>query len=426
MRFVAEGVTLPLLLALALSACAPAPADGQAGSVPSQGAQQAPAPAAARGRAAGEVAAPQAETEEAVAVGAVIATSGSAALLGREELLGVEIAEEVLNAEGGVAGRPVEVVVQDTGGDDDGARAAFQTLVNADEVVGVAGPTLARHASAVSAIAGQSGVPTLGPAGATTQLTGDGAYFRISSPVPVSAPSAMDVALEESPEITRVAFAFAQDDATSSSETVVQQGAARERRLTIATVQSYQSTAPSLSRPAGAIVATDPGLVVISGTATDGGLLVRELRDLGYGGPIIGGSAMNTAELFAICRKACDGLLLAQSYNPETDNAANQVFRQAFQERHGREPSQPSAQAFTAVQVLVEALRAVEAEQGLASLDLSALRAALRAAIPSAQYETPMGTLAFTPEGEVVQGATHVTRIEMSEDGGTGRFVLVR
>lgn len=418
-----------LLVAVLLSACAsPAQVGGAGGETAGAAGADEQRPAAARGRAAGEVASPQEDPaqESAVLVGAAISTTGSAALLGREEVLGAEIAEEVLNAEGGVAGRQVDVVVRDAGGDDDSARAAVQSLVNSSQVVAITGPTLARQAAAVSGIAGQFGVPTLGPSSATTGIAGDGPYFRITSPVSASAPSAIDVALEEHPDITRVAFAFAQDDASSSSETVVQQAAARERRLTISTVQSYQTTATSFAEPADAIVATEPGLVVISGTAADGGQVLRELRDLGYDGPVVGGGGMNTAELFGICQAACDGLLLAQAYSPETENAANQVFRRAFQERHGREPSQPSAQAFASVQVLVEGLRAVEAEQGLATLDLAALRAALRTAIPAGEYETPLGTVAFTPEGEIVQEASHVARIEMSEDGQSGRFVLVR
>lgn len=423
------GVVVGLLVAVLASACAtPTPSgEGTGGETAAPVAADPPA-AAARGRAPVEVGTEAGDDPQqaALPVGAAIATSGGAALVGREELLGAEVAEEVLNAEGGVAGRLVDVVVQDVGGGDDSARAAFQTLVNSDGVVGIAGPTLARQAAAVSGIAGQFGVPTLGPASATTQIAGDGAYFRISSPVSASAPSAMDVALEERPDITRVAFAFAQDDATSSSETVVQQASARERRLAISTVQSYQTTATSFTATAGAIVDTDPGLVVISGTASDGGLLVRELRALDYTGPIVGGSGMNTAELFGICQAACAGVLLAQSYSPETDNAANQVFRRVFEERYGREPSQPSAQTFASVQVLVEGLRAVEAEQGLATLDLGGLRAALRAAIAAQEYETPLGTIAFTPQGEIVPQASHVARIEMSEDGQTGRFVLVR
>lgn len=431
MQRVTRRMVLPLLLAALLCACASTGQVGlQASGAATSSDDQRQAPAAARGRAPGApVSPPQGSapaTEPPIPIGAAIATTGNAALLGREELLGAEIAQEVLNAEGGVGDRPVDLVVEDTGGDDESARSAFQTLVNSGQVVAIAGPTLARQAAAVSSIAGQTGVPTLGPPSATTGLAGAGAYFRMSLPLPAAAPGAMDVALQEDPDITRVAFAFAQDDASSSSETVALQAAARERSLSIGTVQSYQTTDTSFSTVAGALVDTEPGLVLVSGTAADGGALVRQLRTLGYDGPIVAGSGMNTSELFAICEAACSGLLFTQSYSPQTDNAANQVFRRVFQERHGREPSQPSAQGYASVQVLVESLRAVDADQDLSTLDLATLRTALRTAIPAGEYETPLGTVAFTSEGEIVQQQSYVARIEMSEDGQTGRFVLVR
>jgi branched-chain amino acid transport system substrate-binding protein len=434
MRRIVRGVVPPILVLLLLAACGSPDSVGvrDGGSpVATPGDGAAPQrPAAARGRSVGGPA-PGPEgggepSEATLPLGAAIATTGNGALLGREELLGAEIAEEILNAQGGVAGRPVDVVVQDPGGDEDGARSAFQALINSDQVVGIVGPTLARQAGAVVGIAAQTGVPVLGPASATTGIAGDGAYFQMTAPLAADAPNPMDVALQEDPSITRIAFAFAQDDASSSSETVALQAAARERSLSISTVQTYRTTDTSLAPPAAAVVDTDPGLVVISGTAADGGALVRELRALGYDGPVVGGGGMNTAELFGVCNAACEGILLAQSYNPEAATAANEVFRRAFQERHGREPSQPSAQAFTSVQVLVEALRAVHEAQDVTTLDLAALRAALRTTIPTGEYETPLGTIAFTPEGEIVQQQTHVARIEMSEDGQTGRFVVVR
>lgn len=431
MRRIIRGTVAPVVLAVLVLSCAaredaltPPP---QAESPAEDEGPQRQA-AAARGRALAQAPAGGEEdaSEAPVPLGAALATTTNAALIGRDELLGVEIAQEVLNAQGGIGGRPIDIVVQDTGDDDGTARAAFQTLINSTQVVGVVGPTLAGQAPAISGIADQLGVPVLGPASATAGISGGGTFFRLSAPLSSSAPNAMDVALQEDPEIARVAFAFAEDDASSSAETVALQAAARERRLSISTVQTYKTTGTSFADVADAILGTEPGLVVISGTAADGGTLVRQLRELGYGGAIVAGRGMNTSELFGVCEADCEGVLVAQSYNPDVVNGANEVFRRVFQERHGREPAQPSAQSFAALQVLVEALRTIDSAQDLATLDLAAQRSALRDAIPTGEYETPLGTISFTPEGEINQEQSYVARVEMSEDGRTGRFAVIR
>jgi branched-chain amino acid transport system substrate-binding protein len=51
--------------------------------------------------------------EQAIRIGAVFPVSGNAASLAGPELKGVEIAADLINADGGIAGRPVELVVRD-------------------------------------------------------------------------------------------------------------------------------------------------------------------------------------------------------------------------------------------------------------------------------------------------------------------------
>lgn len=51
--------------------------------------------------------------EQAIRIGAVFPISGNAASLAGPELKGVEIAADLINADGGIAGRPVELVVRD-------------------------------------------------------------------------------------------------------------------------------------------------------------------------------------------------------------------------------------------------------------------------------------------------------------------------
>ena len=51
--------------------------------------------------------------EQAIRIGAVFPISGNAATLAGPELKGVEIAADLINADGGIAGRPVELVVRD-------------------------------------------------------------------------------------------------------------------------------------------------------------------------------------------------------------------------------------------------------------------------------------------------------------------------
>ena len=56
-------------------------------------------------------------------------------------MIGARIAETFFNDRGGVNGRPIKLIFEDTGGDEQGAIKAFEALISAG-VVGIVGPTL--------------------------------------------------------------------------------------------------------------------------------------------------------------------------------------------------------------------------------------------------------------------------------------------
>jgi branched-chain amino acid transport system substrate-binding protein len=362
-----------------------------------------------------------------IPIGIGVAQTSNVALLGQEEVTGAEIAGAYFNEKGGVDGTPVKLVFQDTGGDEQGTINAFNTLINQDKVVGIVGPTLSQQAFSADPIADRAGVPVLGPSNTAKGIPQIGEYIgRVSAPVAVVAPNALDAALGIDPEISKVAVFFAQNDAFSKSETETFQEAVADKGLELATVQRFQTTDTDFQSQATNAISLNPDLVIISGLAADGGNLVKQLRELGYDGLIIGGNGLNTSNLFPVCKALCDGILIAQAYSPELDNEINQDFRAAYKAKTQQEPPQFSAQAFTGVQVFVEALRTVNQATPIADLPLSELRTKLRDAIFAGTYETPLGEISFTPEGEIVQQQFYVAEIEMSEDGEQGKFKFIK
>jgi len=409
------------LVAVLLSACG---AGGPAGAPAAPPARQpADGAVAARGR---ELPGPEAAApaDDPLRVGLAAATTGDAALVGREQVAGAEIAEEVLNAEGGVGGRPIELVIADSGDDIPRARAAFEDLINGTPVVAVVGPTRPAQVFDVGYLAQQAGVPVVTASGPADGVPAVGDLVAsVAAPAAELAPRVLDAVLTADPAIRRVAFVSAADDRAATAESLAQQRAAGERGLDIAAAATFRTTDPDLGVAAESALAADPDLVVLAAPAAQGGALVRALRDLGYEGPVIGGDAMNTTGLYEVCAAACEGLVLGQSYDPATTGERNAALRDRWVQREGTEPPQHAAQAFTAVQVLVEALRAVDAAGGLANADLAAQRVAVNAALLEGRYDTPLGPITFGADGEAVLNAPWVARVDMTDDGSAGRLV---
>jgi branched-chain amino acid transport system substrate-binding protein len=216
------------------------------------------------------------------------------------------------------------------------------------------------------------------------------------------------------------------------------------------TVQRTSTADIDFQKPIADTLQTRPDLIVISALPNDGGNLVRQLREMGYAGLIAAGNGMNSPNIYSVCQRYCDGLLIAQAYSPETKTAVNRRFVQLYQkQRGGIAPPQFTAQAYAALQVIHEALSRLDRQeslrrmsssqaskvqklqiqppkgQALATMPLPQLRRGLNTVLLQGTYDTPLGEIRFTPEGEVIQKDFYVARVKMDATGKTGRFSLL-
>jgi branched-chain amino acid transport system substrate-binding protein len=323
------------------------------------------------------------------------------------------------------------LVLEDTGSDEASATLAFRRLINKG-VVAILGPSLSQQGFAVMPMADRAGIPVVGISTTAPGIPDIGRFVtRVASPVTVIAPQSLAKALQLNPRIQRVAVFFAQDDVFCTSESAIFQKAIRSKGLDLVSVQRTSVADTDFNIAISNTLRTRPDLIVISALVADGGNLVRQLRELGYKGPIVSGNGMNTPNIYPVCQKHCDGLLITQAYNPNLQSPINRALVALF--RRGRPadavPPQVTAQAFTAYQVVQQALAKVKATQPkgttLTRLQPSELRQKLLTTLVAGTYQTPLGEIRFTPEGEVIQKDFSVARVSMNPDGRSGRFELL-
>ena len=370
--------------------------------------------------------APQSSGPGPLKVGAVIALTGSASLIGQDQRLGLELAQQAFKG-----GDPaVSLLLEDSGSDEQIATTAMRRLLS-ERVVAVIGPSLSQQAFAIDPIADRAGVPVLGPSNTAVGIPEIGPFVaRVSAPVTQVAPLSIRAARRLNPKLRRVAVFFAQDDAYSTSETKIFQQAIRAEGLQLVTVQRTSTADVDFHKPVADTLQTRPDLIVISALPNDGGNLVRQIREIGFKGLIVAGNGLNSPNIYSVCQRYCDGLLIAQAYSPETTTPINRRLLALYRKRQGNAvPPQFAAQAFTAYQVLHEALQTLQRRQPkgqpLGALSLQELRRRLNATMLGGTYQTPLGELRFSPEGEVIQKNFYVAQVTMAADGRNGRFQLL-
>ncbi|MCP9850195.1 ABC transporter substrate-binding protein [Cyanobium sp. Morenito 9A2] len=356
-------------------------------------------------------------------VGAALSLTGNANVYGQDQQIGLRLAQESVKGPGG---KPVALRLEDGGSDEQSATSAFNLLIEGGAIA-LIGPTLSQQAFAADPIAQRRGVPVVAPSNTASGIPEIGSFIsRVSAQSSVIAPLSIAKALELHPGIKRAAVFYAHDDAYSTSETTIFQKALSAKGLPPVTVQRTQLNDQDFQNQITAALRLKPDLIVLSLQAVDGGNLIRQLRELGYRGVIVVGNGMNTPNIYPICQKHCDGILIAQAYSPELDTPANREFVRRYKAaKGGAIPPQLTAQAFTALQVISEAADRLDRRQPLAKLNLRSARAALNSELLSGRYQTPLGEIGFTADGEVVQKQFFVAQVRMAPGGRTGRFALL-
>ena len=75
--------------------------------------------------------------------------------------------------------------------------------------------------------------------------------------------------------------------------------------------------------------------------------------------------------------------------------------------------------------MIAEAAGRLNQQQPLKGQPLRQVRLMLNKEILSGSYETPLGKISFSPEGEVQQESFFVAEVRMNSDGRSGRFALL-
>ena len=368
-------------------------------------------------------------SDQPLTIGAVIALTGNANLYGQDQRLGLALARRWFQSQAAATPsmRPPALRLEDGASDEASAIAAFNLQINRG-VIALIGPTLSQQAFAADPIAQRRGVPVVAPSNTAKGIPQIGPFIsRVSAQSSVIAPLSVAEALRRDPSIRRVAVFYAQDDAYSTAETAIFQQALSHRGLSPVSIQRTQLADNDFQTPITAALQHRPQLVVISAQAVDGGNLIRQLRELGYRGQIVVGNGLNTPNIYPICQRYCDGILIAQAYSPELASPINQAFLRLYHQGHpDQAPSQITAQAWTAYQVLAEAMERLQRRNGFDQRTLAQARRLLNDELLAGDYDTPLGPIRFRSDGEVVQGRFYVAQVQMQPDGRRGRFTLVR
>lgn len=276
---------------------------------------------------------------------------------GQSGLRGVTLAIEQFNRDGGVDGRPVELITKDDAQIPHLATQSATQLVEA-KVEAVIGPFTSSMAAAVVPIFGQAGIFVISPTVTAMQFYGkDDNLFRINRTTRDYARDYADVIVRRGGR--RIAVAYdTRNRAFTESWLTEFDIAIRELGATVSAKVAYESKGDTrFDQTMTTMLASRPDSLLFISGALDVARLAQQARKLAPGLPIVATEWAVTQQLLDYGGEVVEGLLIAQQFDQADESPRFRQFTDAYLRRFQREPGYSSIAAYDAATVLLTALK---------------------------------------------------------------------
>ncbi|MCL6512117.1 MAG: ABC transporter substrate-binding protein [Anaerolineae bacterium] len=356
-------------LAVALSACAvPAPPAAE------RAGQPAPAQPAAPG--------------EPIYIGVSGPLTGPNARYGVQWKKGFDLALEAINGKGGVRGRKLEYIFEDSQSDPKQSVVVAQKFVADPRIVIELGDFSSPASMAASPIYQRAGLVQFGFTNSHPDFTKGGDYMWSNSATQEDLSPALAEFAHQTLGLNRLAVFYLNTDWGKATYDLFQKHAAKIGAQIVAAEAYLPDEKDFRSALVRARDANPDGIVLISYQA-DGAQIVQQLATTDLEVPVVGASSLHSPDFIRLGGAAAEGVFIRGQFSPEDTRPTVQAFVQAYRARYNEEPDFFAAHAYDTMNIVAALIE-------LAGPDRKAIRDAFTQIrdVPSVIY----GKVTFNPE----------------------------
>ena len=301
--------------------------------------------------------------QEPIRIGVYLPMTGSAAVFGQMEWLGIQTAHDMTDE---VLGRKVKLVLKDSKSDPTEAAGAVESLVKEHKVVGIVGGATSAEALAGGSIAEKYGIPMISPSATNLLVTRDKKYvfracFDDSFQSQVAARQAR-IAMGAETAAVIVDIAKADYSVGLGNLFLKAFGEMGGKVVTTAYIQTGDRDFKSqLSEVNGA----NPEIIYAPNYYKENALLAKQARELGIKAPILMADGAHVPELIQDGGKAVEGVYLTAHFSLEAVNTnLGQRFVAKFKKKYQRDADGFGALGADAYFILTGAIGRAESSKG--------------------------------------------------------------
>jgi branched-chain amino acid transport system substrate-binding protein len=297
-----------------------------------------------------------AHRQDGIAIGAVLPLTGEGAKYGESARKAIELAFSEVNAAGGIKGKPIQVIYEDSQGVPQKGVSAFQKLITVDHVPAVIGDLFSSVTLAMAPLANQNRVVILSPTSSAPRITEAGDYVFRNCASDVFEGRVMGEAARRRLGISTVAILYINNDYGVGIVDVFRKTFTAEGGTVVAT-EAFPQGATDFRAQLTKAASARPQAIYLVGYKELGQLL-KQATELGIKARFLSTVMFEDPEILKVAGPAADGVIYsARAYDPASNNPTIRPFVSAYKARFGEAPDIFAAFSYDAARIMTLAIQ---------------------------------------------------------------------
>lgn len=296
---------------------------------------------------------------EPIKVGVYLPLSGANAAVGQSGVEGIEMAVEEINAAGGIAGRPIEIIKEDEENDPTTAVSVVNKLINQDEVVAIIGSVNSSVTLAAMEVSEDAGIPMVTPISSGAAITGSGNQYIVRGQANdlLQAGAVVEYAIAKGYQ--KIGLMYQNDDYGGGARDVIVD-IMKQNNMTLAADEGFEASAADVTPQLQNVKAAGCDCLIMYCMYAPGATIANQAAQLGMGDlPLLGGGGLTNAKLYELGGENVVGVVNSQTFLAGADavNDFSAKFIENFQAKYNDTADSNNAMAYDSTYILAEGLK---------------------------------------------------------------------
>jgi len=290
-----------------------------------------------------------------IKIGAILPLTGDLATYGVNAKDGIILLSEEINSKGGIMGKKVVVIFEDSKAQPDQAVAAIQKLITVDDVLAVIGDVASSPTLAFAPIANKNKIVVISPAASSPDITNAGAYVYRVWPSDVYEADRM-VEYVKKQDVKTIALFYVNND---YGRAMIQEFKKRIEggNIVISREENFEQNTTDVRTQLSRIKKINPEYIYLISYPKDSIIILRQYKELGLQSKILSTSSFEDPQIIKELVDIIEGVIFTSPVPPDDTEPIVNAFKDNYVKHFGRKPGLVSDYGYDSLLVILEALK---------------------------------------------------------------------